>query len=262
VPILPYLEQRATFENYDFKNGPWWSCELTTNIPPQSGAPPGSTGLWGAEGQLAVFLCPAAPPATMTNSVAQVRVMGISGTHYPVDPSYAPPRGQTLYNTYNFTQPTNSKAVERLGRTNFVLSSGYFANFDDYLGLFTWQRKVKIRHITDGASNTIAIMESAGGYIDFSSSPLAAASGWGSMPWAHSYVATNVGTCPDPDNQNCVAGSKGFGMALGLPCSLHASNRITTAYADGSIRSIPPALDFNLYAYLCGYRDGQIVSPE
>lgn len=262
VPILPYLDQRGAFDNFDFKNGPWWSCELTTNIPTQTGTPPGATGLWGAEGQFSVFLCPAAPGPSATNSVAQVRVMGISGTHYPVDPSYAPPRGQGRFNTYNFTQPAFSNAIARIGRSNYLLSSGYLDTFDDYLGLFTWQKKVKIRNISDGSSNTIAIMESAGGFIDFTAVGLPDASGWGAMPWAHAFVASNVGVCPDSANPNCVFGSNRSGLAPGLPGSLHASNRINTAYADGSIRSIPGTLDFELYVYLCGYRDGQNVSPE
>ena len=104
-------------------------------------------------------------------------------------------------------------------------------------------------------------MESAGGYIDFGNFSTET-SGWGSMPWASSFVAANVGTCPDKTNPNCDFTPKGQGLSSGLPGSLHGGRSINTAYADGSVRSIPPNLDFLLYVYLCGYRDGQIVSPE
>jgi len=267
VQLLPYLEQRTMFEQFDFKASGFWSNPTNiffpnSNIPTQTGMPPNGARRWGAEGQLPVFLCPAAPPPSLTVCVAQLRVMGVSGTHYPADPNYAPPAGRSTFNTYYFTRPGETKAVDLLGRSNYLLSAGYLASFDDYVGLFTWRKKVKVRSISDGLSNTIAIMETAGGYVDFSRVGAPNASGWGSVPWAHAFVAANVGSCPDPDNPNCVPGAIGLGMGGSIPGSLHGSNRIVTAYADGSIRTIPPALDLLLYASLCGYRDGQIVSPE
>ena len=77
----------------------------------------------------------------------------------------------------------------------------------------------------------------------------------------------DFGTCPDHNNDlangfNCNFSAQGRGMALGLPGSFHGGNRINVTYADGSVRSIPPNLEFDLYVYLTGKADGQVVSPD
>lgn len=167
VQLLPYLEQRSMFEQFDFKASGFWSNPTNiffpnSNIPTETGTPPNGASRWGAEGQLPVFLCPAAPPPSLTVCVAQLRIMGVSGTHYPADPNYAPPAGESTFNTYYFTRPGETKAVALLGRSNYLLSAGYLASFDDYVGLFTWKKKVKVRSVSDGLSNTIAIIETAG----------------------------------------------------------------------------------------------------
>jgi prepilin-type processing-associated H-X9-DG protein len=134
------------------------------------------------------------------------------------------------------------------------------SNFRDYVGIFYWKSKTRVTDISDGTSNTIAFAECAGGDINFGTGN--PGNGWGSLSWASAIFFADYGTCPDHTNGNCKFTAAGRGLSAGQPGSLHGGNRINTLYADGSVRSIPPDLDFTLYVYLTGKADGQVVSPD
>jgi prepilin-type processing-associated H-X9-DG protein len=280
VYLLPYLEQDAVYRNFDLKTGAFYFTLGANNVPPAAWTPgspvPTATGLWGTQANLKVFICPSAPDAKQSNSVAQLRVCGWPDVDFPCGPydinsgQCAPaPAGSGLHNltTYNYTVNSGSQK-EVIGRSNYAPMAGYLpiqsspksTNFRDYVGIFPWKGRTRVTEISDGTSNTIAFLETAGGYITFSANN--PANGWGSLSWASAIFFADYGTCPDHTNGNCHFDATGRGMSSGQPGSFHGGNRINTLYADGSVRSIPPDLDFTLYVYLCGKADGQVVSPD
>lgn len=253
VYLLPYIEQSAKASGFDMTTGSYWFSG-SNNISTTVGATPNPAspynGQWGSAGNLSVFLCPAAPAPQMFKSISQVRTCGTAGTHFP--------SGLAANNTYCYNMGTSPAAMAIAGATNYLPMGGYMASFQDYTGIFYWKSAETLTKITDGTSNTIAFAENAGGYRNFGAGN--AATGWGGMAWATGIAFSNFGTCPDPTNPNCVNTPEGMNLSPGEPGSLHMGSRINVGYADGSVRDIPPDLNFSLYVYLCGTRDGQIMT--
>jgi prepilin-type N-terminal cleavage/methylation domain-containing protein/prepilin-type processing-associated H-X9-DG protein len=258
--LLPYLEQDNVYRNFNTTAGTYYFSAGTNNVPPGTWAVgqavPTATGRWGTQADLKVFVCPSAsPPANQSRAVNQIRSCGTPGLDFPNG------RGLGTHNSYYYT---GSPYIDVIGRSNYAPMAGYMSippsTLRDYLGIFGWNAKTKITAILDGTSNTIAFVETAGGFINFGTGN--PNNGWGALSWASAISYSNYGTCPDSTNGNCVFTPEGRGMSSGQPGSFHGGNRINVAYADGSIRSIPPALDFTLYASLCGKADGQVVSPD
>jgi hypothetical protein len=231
------------------------SAGRTLNVSTTAGATPPTAapqnGRWGAQDTPNVYVCPSAPSRNTSIFALQIQTAGFPGQNFP---SALATNNRYTYNT--------RPPVGIIGITNYLPSAGYMppqsggVYFEDYFGLYYWKSKIKMANITDGTSNTIAFLESAGGQIT-----LGGVTGWANSTWAAGICYANFGTCPDGTNGNCVSGS-GMGLSYNLPGSLHAANRIMVAYADGTVRNIPPNLNFTLYVYLCGYKDNQIVSPE
>jgi prepilin-type N-terminal cleavage/methylation domain-containing protein/prepilin-type processing-associated H-X9-DG protein len=283
VYLLPYLEQSAVYNNFNLTTGPWYFTAAALNVPPATwtvgSAVPTTTGLWGTQANLKVYLCPSAPDPTQSSSVGQVRILGWPDVDFPcpnataggydptTNPQVCKTSGLANLTSYNYT---TSPQKDIIGRTNYIPMAGYLpvpskatwpnGNFRDYVGIFPWKGKTRVTEIADGTSNTIAFLETAGGYINFGTNN--PGNGWGSLSWASAIGFADYGTCPDHTNGNCHFDSTGRGMSNGQPGSFHGGNRINTLYGDGSVRTIPPDLDFTLYVYLCGKADGQVVSPD
>jgi prepilin-type N-terminal cleavage/methylation domain-containing protein/prepilin-type processing-associated H-X9-DG protein len=251
--LLPYLEQDNVYKNFNMTTGMYYFSNGANNVPVPGwsmGQPvPTPTGTWGTQADLKVFICPSAPDAKQSKSVAQLRAAGVAGIDFPV--------GLAPFTTYNYT---TSPYIDVIGRSNYAPMAGYLAGFRDYVGIFSWKSSTRVTDIMDGTSNTIAFAETAGGFINFGAGN--SANGWGAMSWAMAIFFANYGTCPDSTNSNCHFGAGQFGLSNGQPGSLHGGNRINVVYADGSVRSIPPNLSFALYVYLTGKSDGQVVSPD
>jgi prepilin-type N-terminal cleavage/methylation domain-containing protein/prepilin-type processing-associated H-X9-DG protein len=262
VYLMPHLEMQNQYNAFDRTTGTYWFSAAANNISTVAGAVPPAgpphNGRWGAQDTPAVFVCPSAPSAAGARFATQILLWGTADKTFPSVP------GKGLY-IYNANPP-----VGVLGITNYLPSGGYMPKgpygtkdyFEDYFGIFYWKSGVKITKITDGASNTIAFLETAGGQITFQG-----VTGWGVSPWASAISFSNFGTCPDAnpppdDNPNCNFGSGGMGLGFAVPGSLHTGSRINVAYADGSVRSIPPNLKFDYYVALCGMNDGVVIDPE
>ncbi|VTR97982.1 DUF1559 family PulG-like putative transporter [Tuwongella immobilis] len=250
VTMLPYLEQENQFRNFGQNPSFFYYAGAQNNIPPTPYVDLGRP--YGAEGNFKVFTCPSAIPAQGQVAVAQLRVFGVAGTDY----HSAFGATQT---TYHYTLSNGlTEQVNRIGRTNYLLMVGYLATFRDYEGIFQHTRPTKITSITDGTSNTIAMLETAGGYFT-------SLNGWSGMGWMHAIVPSNFGMCPDATNPNCATASvpqaRNMG-GTGIPSSFHGSNRINTLFGDGSVRSINSSLDFTTYVYLTGKSDGTVVNLD
>jgi len=246
VYLLPYLEQDNVFKNFDLTTGTKWYSAAAGNVTTTAGAVP-PRGRWGAEGFLKVFTCPSAPLPQAAPLVIQIRTCGTAGVHFPAG----------LASNTAFIYSTNPP-VGWLGTTNYAPMAGYMADFNDYYGMMYWKSQVAFGTITDGTSNTIAFIESAGGVASVGS----VTNGWTHFSWASAWAFSNFGLCPNPTNGNCRYPPNfptGRGLSRGQGGSQHANNRINVAYGDGSVRAISPTIDFALYVYLCGTNDGQII---
>ncbi len=270
VYLLPYVEQQAIFQAWVFPtpydpvtnpSGHSLYFREPTNAPQSLAAtPPTPPGVFPVSPNLKIFTCPVATPDP-SGQIGCVRFQtGVTaGTDFPAAVQPADGFGTSLAATtaYAVAGPVGVSTQPLYGRTNYIPMGGYMF-IPAYNGIFTWKGKCKIVGITDGTSNTIAFLESVGGYVNTGA---ATSTGWWGNSFAMNYQLSAFGTCPDHTNPNCDftdPGALGFGFAL--PGSNHTTNRINGVFADGHVQDIPPNLDFATYVYLCGKADGVVVT--
>ncbi len=200
------------------------------------------------------------------------------------------------------TDQAGLKRVQELGRTNYLYNRGWvYKNVDRngngtiesnvtpaevgggkaFQGPFKYSNAlgqglgnlpysqppavgIKLSAMTDGTSNTIVFMETAGGFKDFGT---AKGKGWVGITWAHAPYYTHLGFCPSSTNLNCentvVAG---LGMPKGdfaMPSSLHAGKAINSVYGDGSVRAFSTAeTSYSVFVAINGASDGTLVKYD
>ena len=209
--ILPYVEQDAMFKNFHQTppNFFWWAPPpIMANVPatggPTTAPAPSTTGIYGASGTPSVFICPSAPDPASASAPSQVRIFGFAGKDF--DPVFAPPTPQAMYHF------TNDPARTIVGKTHYLPMGGYVATFDDYRGFFHYRSTNKLASIGDGTSNTVMVMETAGGFVNFGTGA-PQATGWAMTSWASAIGYSNFGACPDRANPNCQFTSEGRGLS-------------------------------------------------
>jgi prepilin-type N-terminal cleavage/methylation domain-containing protein/prepilin-type processing-associated H-X9-DG protein len=252
VFLLPYLEQDAVYRMFSFRPATY---QLWSRDPANYPTAPEGTGV-----QIKTFICPSAPSPASCQSVAVFETPpGTAGVDYAlVNP---PLNGSTVYIA---VPPANMD----LARSNYLACGGWgtqtvgpFYLHTPFRGMFTFKSRNKLGNIPDGTSTTLMFFESAGGYgSGLDGHP--ELDGWWGNSWAMGVAYTAFGACPDHANQNCDFDANGRGLAPGLPGSQHPGGRINVAYGDGSIRSIPPDLDFNVYLAIGGIADGVVVNVD
>jgi prepilin-type N-terminal cleavage/methylation domain-containing protein/prepilin-type processing-associated H-X9-DG protein len=265
VYLLPYLEQENMYDNFNFTpaNFYWWAPPPTmANVPavggPTTAPAPSTSGIYGASGTPKVFVCPQAPAPGEVVYASQVRSNhGVPGTDYP---------SILAADTTYFYGPSAAPVNTLIGKTNYLPMGGYMLPpatagsttpvTQTYAGMFIWKTSRRMVQITDGASNTIAVIESAGGPVG----PGAGSLGWASMSWPSAITYANYWTCPNASNGNCDFSATGRGVLATVPSSLHTGNRINTLFGDGSVRNLASDIDFVTYVYLTGIADGQVVN--
>jgi hypothetical protein len=119
------------------------------------------------------------------------------------------------------------------------------------LGVFAPGTRRTLVSISDGTSNTIMFMESAGGFVTGET--------WTLESWANATWWSAFGTCPQAGgNGNCNNSPEGRGKGWGLTGSFHSGDIVQAVQADGSVRGYRTgAIDFLSMAYLVGVADGQ-----
>jgi prepilin-type N-terminal cleavage/methylation domain-containing protein/prepilin-type processing-associated H-X9-DG protein len=264
VFLLPYMEQKAAFENWKFRPLPGPPGFLLydddpLNVPRSGQPPPNPPGYWGVQPTVKSFICPAARDGKQEKDcvVYMTPPSTAAGRDFTAGAGFKP---STSYGTW--------ERPEFYGRTNYVSMGGYIHDLPTdtpnqrtgtkYRGMFTFQSKLKLENISDGTSNTIAFAESAGGLVD----------GFGAVGQAWSMGATysNFWMCPNAQNANCWSSGKvgtgTLGNGYSIPGSNHAGPRLNVAFGDGSVRNISPTIDFTTYVFLTAIEDGQVVTLD
>jgi len=230
-------------------------------------APPAGTP-YAAAGNIKTFICPSAPAPESATNMTQINPVGVLGKHFPsggIWSSVCPNPNQKYLTTYIFAGSAFTSTISQTGKTNYLANIGYAdidsRGLDGYQGPFRLDTyAMPITGISDGTSNTIGFMETAGGFVNWGSGN--ANNGWYQAPYGHGHTISNFGTCPNATNGNCSNTPEGRGLARGLPGSVHPGGRINTMFMDGSIRAFSGSVDFTVYVYMCGAQDGQVVAFE
>jgi len=181
VKMLSYFEQDALYKGWRFTpynaaagTGYTFYFRDPQNAPQSVGVistPPNPPGVWPVGPNLKMLSCPsnAIPPE---NQIAAVRMMtGSMGANKDFPPATAfnsaEGFGTALGNNtvYAVAGAVGVATQNAYGRTNYIPMGGYLQpSSPQYGGMFTWNSKNKVVAVTDGTSNTIAFLESAGGY--------------------------------------------------------------------------------------------------
>jgi prepilin-type N-terminal cleavage/methylation domain-containing protein/prepilin-type processing-associated H-X9-DG protein len=270
VKLLPFVEQNNVYVNWSFR--PWVSPGAPStysfyfrdpiNQPQAAPVTPStfnSSGLYPVQAQIKTFVCPSDPNADPGTQIGGIRIFTgpVAGNDYPTVVNTA--EGVTLNPSTGYFLVGDIGKI--YGRTNYIPMAGYdsASTAGAYLGIFAYKAKTKIPAISDGTSNTLAFMETAGGYVNFGGTTGA---GWGGTTYTCGAVYANYGLCPgdSTSNVNCNKTAQGRNLGWGIPGSNHPGGRMNAAFADGSIRSFNGALNFTVFVYMTGKSDGQIVT--
>jgi prepilin-type N-terminal cleavage/methylation domain-containing protein/prepilin-type processing-associated H-X9-DG protein len=273
VYLLPFVEQQSLYQAWKFNlwnpttnpTGFSFYYRDPANAPQSVAAmttPPAPLGVYPVSPNLSVFTCPVAPVPGNELGVVRMQTYMQPGVYFPDPVNAAEGFGSNLAtNSYYVVGGAVGVSTQpAYGRVNYLAMAGRVSNADpnlaaQYKGIFLYKSPTRVTNIKDGTSNTVAFLEAAGGYVAGLSTP-----GWVAPALGMNAQASGFGTCPDPTNGNCDFSPQGMGMHPALPGSFHTNNRINTLFADGSVRTIPPNLDFATYLAICGMVDGNTVS--
>ena len=291
--LLPYLEQQALYDTHDngtFSAGvsSWNMSGVAWNIPRTvTGTIPNGRFTY-LKPSVPAFICPSAQDPSSEVNMLQVTAAGISDTHYRGS-LLGIPTGTAADNFYIYTRSSSPVQISDTARTNYLFNRGWtakdYATTGDnlgssYEGPFGMYSKETVpgatgtalyanpaskgptfATVTDGLSNTVCAMESAGGWLAWggSASPTPD-DGWMGEHFGHAVFYTQYGFCPDRSNGNCENVLKqGKGLGWGLPGSFHSGGVLNAAICDGSVQTLAPTMSFAVFTQICGARDGQIV---
>jgi prepilin-type N-terminal cleavage/methylation domain-containing protein/prepilin-type processing-associated H-X9-DG protein len=291
VRLLPYIEQDNQYKLFSFRPAPegsgqsgpnvyfiWFRDPLnrpsTTNQTPIPRPP----AVYGAEGTIKTYLCPAAPTPDTAATVIQCILPppGNAATGTP-DPQpfvdYNPAGGQNTPGTFWYSTLPGSQIM---GRTNYLPSAGDArTRIDrnnpnggrvDAHGLFYYKSKERVGAVPDGTSNTLMFVESAGGMLGGGALSVPAdVPRWTNQSWGGAIWWSSSGICPNTQFANCTfnASPPPYTSPVFAAGSKHAGGICNVAMADGSVRGInAPSIDSLSLAYLAGARDGEVQSPD
>ena len=284
--LLPYMEQSAMFNAFDngggfSTGGSWFPSGAAFNFFRAGVVPP--QGRWGiGKPDLPFFMCPSALPPESERNMLQVTGVGYGDMHFRAN-LLGLPLTSPSFNYYIY-QNTAVDILANVGRTNYLFNRGTLTPVgnppvrDDALeGPFTysnrqtaaipatspaiWQNPPAVGQrfagVTDGLSSTIFMLESAGGFLEWSTGN--PSNGWMGMSWGHAPAYGDFGICPNSSNGNCDFTPRGKGLGWGIPGSFHAGGLVNIVLGDGSVRGLSSNTDFATLLFMCGTKDGRIV---
>jgi prepilin-type N-terminal cleavage/methylation domain-containing protein/prepilin-type processing-associated H-X9-DG protein len=271
VHLLPYLERDNEFKNISFKpksyslfyqdpkNLPYPGTpsvpSYTTTFPP----PPAPQMQYGLQPEISMFLCPQAPLPADYKTVLLMVLYGSNGIDFPNIPGWPapsnPPYPPALGHYF-----ARMPAALVVGRSHYLPMGGYYApsvarswypQNDGMVGLFTYNSSNSLAKVPDGTSNTIAFGEYVGGKITGWNPTYLIPDGKVGASWVCGFNYSAFGTLSQGSNDP--NGWALFG-------SDHTNNIANFAFADGSVRSINPSIDFNTWIFMTGFNDGVTVT--
>ncbi len=249
---LPYIEQDAQFKLISFNQSMqagatplgsvWWFSD-PLNRPPSGSTLPSPRPRYGMEGTFKTFLCPSAPGPEEYETVWLSITYGTAGDGQDAPANYPWATGSHLR--------SGAPGSTVLGRSHYAASLGDWRTGSNVSrGMFQYERKQTLATVTDGSSNTMMVMEFAGGYWPGSSNGLR----W-CPSWAMNGIYSAFGWVVNPLDQNQ--------NAAALPSSYHTGGMLNVAFGDGSVRGIRlQGLDFNIWSAMAGKSEGAIVNWE
>jgi prepilin-type N-terminal cleavage/methylation domain-containing protein/prepilin-type processing-associated H-X9-DG protein len=280
VQLLPYLEQGNQFKLFSFRPAPegattsgptvffaWFRDPLNRPSTTNTTTIPRPPAVYGAEGNISIFLCPSAPSPDPSSTAIQIVTPG-AGSVANVDFNSAWGTPGTLWYS-------SMPGAQILGRTNYLASAGWpVRKVDrnnpnatvDVHGLFYYKSKESLGRVLDGTSNTLMFAECAGGLFGVTGDQFFSNPQWTMNAWAYGLWWSGYGICPNsnsPPGQNCNNTPGGQGLSVFAAGSMHAGGICNVAFADGSVRSLNvPALDALSLYYLAGTKDGEIQGSD
>jgi prepilin-type N-terminal cleavage/methylation domain-containing protein/prepilin-type processing-associated H-X9-DG protein len=289
VRLLPYLEQDNQYKLFSFRPAPegsgqsgpdvffiWFRDPLNRPLTTNTTFIPRPPAVYGAEGNLKVFLCPAAPSPDPSSTVIQAILPppGDPATNTPSPVAFVDYNpGQGGPGTFWYSTLPGSQI---LGRTNYLPSAGDpRTRIDrnsrtnppgrvDAHGLFYYKSKESLASVPDGTSNTLMFVESAGGMLSGLSSP-ADTPKWTNQSWAGAIWWSSAGICPNSRFSNCTWNQSPppYASPVFAAGSRHTGGICNVAMADGSVRGLnAPNIDSLSLAYLAGARDGEVQGTD
>jgi prepilin-type N-terminal cleavage/methylation domain-containing protein/prepilin-type processing-associated H-X9-DG protein len=261
VLILPYLEQESLYRQIDTNKSAFSRSNMPFNTP--FGAPPNPA----YSTALPVFLCPSTPSGSPTADFSQA--LGSSITDFNVRLRFAPPL--------------------TLGRTDYAPDAGLSADIPG-LNVRTAASiiaappspPVRLTDITDGASNTVMIVEDAGRPSWYSSKGLLTPAIGKDEAGSNGLTPQGGGAWADPLNYIATHGSdpSGSGIAAGggfrgnpqapWSCALMCSNDSeifafhpggsNALFGDGSVRFLQAGLTLTQLGALLSRAGGEVIN--
>jgi prepilin-type processing-associated H-X9-DG protein len=256
--LLPFMEQDNIYKEIPtdlFKPattlGAWAYSYPPLDSSDPTGVPPGQspngTGYLkpAADAKIKSYLCPS---DSMQDTDATVGVWDMYTWTYYSAPYYY------ITGDYVYDWP---KYGHEMGRTNYVGCSGGLGDvpplpdgtpsWSRYKGIYYRNSKTRIGDITDGTSNTIAFGETLAG------------TGIGSRDFTLAWMG--AGSLPTAWGLQPVYGDNSNDVDWFMFSSRH-TGIVNFAFADGSVRPISTACDFNTLIYASGMKDGRVFQAD
>jgi hypothetical protein len=259
IALLPFIGQDDLYRNFSFDPQYDLYWQNPYNVPPTDGTDdvPRPPDLYGSEGEVSTFLCPDGPRPSESVTALLAPRYGTPGTDYRADDGL---------DTGHVFAGSPGRLV--LARSHYLGMAGDYRRDPPYTngkyrGVFTYNSNNRLPSaFPDGASLTIMLGESWGGYVNWAGDN-GIPSGWSTPSRSAGFGYSTFGTCPNGDNPNCDLHS--FGLGFGTFGALHVRQSssglrfgFNVAMGDASVRWLRGDIDFGVWEAMSGTADGEI----
>jgi prepilin-type N-terminal cleavage/methylation domain-containing protein/prepilin-type processing-associated H-X9-DG protein len=254
--LLPYIEQENVYRQIPQAlflpntTAPAWAYGYgpfdfqDPSVPPSAWNGTGAGYPKALNTAIKTYLCPSDP------GVSGFGVLDASV--FNASPPYAP-----AYFVVNDWVQNIPNYGHELGRSNYLGVGGAFGDVDptdafharwySFKGIYYANSHTRVTDVSDGTSNTLAFGEYLGGISRTGTRPLELS--WMGAGW----LPTKWGLAP-------VYGPQGDDYSIWMFQSGH-TGVVNFAFADGSVRGISQAADYNAYIDASGMADGTVFDP-